>query len=110
MVNKISVVDVTNEADDEPLIISDDGASEDEKVNMVKFDAEPVNKKRNEKEKEVDGTTNQKTVEQHHCEYCLKYMSLKSLRYTHDVKQCISKTQQIPKVKYSPNTQNLKTK
>ena len=104
MVNKISVIDITNEADDEPIIISDNEASEYENVNMVKFDDTPVNNKRKDNETEVDGTTTQNTVEQHQCQYCLKYMSLKSLRYTHDTNKYISRTQQIPKVKESPNT------
>ena len=91
MVKKISVIDIKNEANDEALDISDDSQSEEEKVNLVEFNPTTVAKTK----KENDNTTKQITVEQHQCSDCLKFMSLKSLRYSH-AKYCTAKFDQNP--------------
>ena len=89
MVKKISVIDIKNEADDEALVISDDSQSEEEKVNLVEFNPTSVVKMK----KENEDTTKQKTVELHQCSDCLKFMSQKSLRYSH-AKYCTAKFEQ----------------
>ncbi len=99
MVKKISVVEIKNEANDEAVDISDDSQSEEENVNVVEFNPTSVAKTKKVKVKELDDTTKQKTVEQHQCSDCSKYMSLKTLRYSH-VKYCTAKFQQeTPKLK-----------
>lgn len=101
MVKKISVIDIKNEANDEASDIANESQSEEEKVNFVEFNATTVAKTK----KENDNTTKQKTVELHQCSDCLKFMSLKSLRYSH-VKYCTAKfDQETPKLKeVSANT------
>ena len=60
--------------------------------------------------KEHDDTTKQKTVEQHQCKDCLKYMSLKTLRYSH-AKYCTAKLeQQTPKLKDVSANDKLKSR
>ena len=49
MVNKISVVEIKNEADDDAVDISDDSQSEEEKVNVVEFNRTSVVKTKKEK-------------------------------------------------------------
>jgi hypothetical protein len=106
MVKKISVVEIKNEADDEALHISDDSQSEEEKVNVVEFNPTTVVKTK----KENNDTTKQKTVEQHQCSDCLKYMSLKTLRYSH-VKYCTARfDKETPKLKDASANTKLKSR
>ena len=80
MVKKITVIDIKNETDeetnDETIDVADNEPTKDEEINVVAFDAKPA--------KNIKQPTKQKTVEQHQCSDCGKYMSLKTLRYSHD--------------------------
>ena len=94
MVNKISVIDIKNETDDEEDYEEENDTEEtieDEKVNLVEFNATKKNKPEPRQLALIQPeATKQKTVEQHQCKDCSKYMSLKSLRYSH-AKYCTEK-------------------
>ena len=108
MVKKISVIDIQNETDDEEDYEEENDTEEtieDEKVNVVEFNATKKNKPGPQQLALIQPEAiKQKTVEQHQCKDCLKYMSLKSLRYSH-AKYCTAKFHQpAPKLKPSPTT------
>ena len=95
MVKKISVIDVETNEDDkldtEEDIVSED---EEEEVNKVSF-SNPAMDKNNIKN---DITIKQKTVDLHQCPDCLKFMTSKSLRYSH-IDKCTARFQQEEKTK-----------
>ena len=105
MVKKISVIDVTTNEDDkidteEDIKIED----EEEEVNKVSFSNPTIDKHNIKKEIPIK----QKTVDLHQCPDCGKYMTSKSLRYSHTSK-CTGRFRQEEKQRnQSKQNQHLK--
>ncbi len=99
MVKKISVIDVTTNEDDkqdseEEIEIENVEEEEKEEVNVVSF-TNPAIDANNIKNGIV---TKQKIVEMRQCSDCGKYMTAKSLRYSHP-SQCKGRFRQEDKIK-----------